>query len=839
MKSLAALLHRGFVDSSVDTNRSSSRSPAAGAGVGTGTGTGTGPGADAVAAGQPPAGASKKRLGALSGLVDRLSSLRRDRGAAKPDANPTGLRQLEQRLRHHPELKPARLAQYRAELGLEGDEGVGALTVHSLARMPPKLVSRIAAIRHAGVVNTRTIDAVWDALETNMELFEGPLHAVATAAARPLASIAHHAALDDGRRLITTPAAAAIADFHRMLVQDKVALVVDLTRAARSERHVPYAPAKAGNVLRATSGTIDVTCKARGKLPPLGALQQQLQVHDVTAPVTKATLATSSVTRLHFKGWPAHGPIDAKTLVTLADLVESLSPDRARPTLIHAPDGSGRSDTLMTFMAARKRIADETGASVGGGGGSGGVGGGDIDVDVDVRSGAGNACSVALIMSTLADVVAGGRLARGPSFLANRDDFAVIASTLVQQFEPAIRQSSRATQTAAPIAPSAPRSPVAASRTHASAAPGQSTPTASSSAVQAPPAVTGPLGGSRALASATPTEPAQPPAGIAAVIHAREPATQRLEPAAEQAWRRLAERTQGLPPGPMVPAELVGSNVAGIDCPRNTALQVRQISEGQSAQAFLHANAITFSGVAGADGGRADGVAAAPGAAVGQSPLSFDLCERFLLKGLDSGEGLYQFVSTSAHRNRIKTVENPILAQLKRQFDAVAGKPDGLVLGGRYRVTGVTQISGEESDFRRIRIDVTELGNPGGARSMLLTQAGLKFQDNVLRADEIARASELMDSHQSLIPGSSSMRQGEPLVVSFTGVGRSATLVTYREALQRLPVIERVADIDAMLEQIVMDGRKDRGPGFVHSSAQLAELRSAVLAVFTGGPGVA
>ena len=312
MKSLAALLHRKAIDSSVETNRSTSPLASPGAG--------SVPDAERAASVRPSGGARKTRLGALSGLVDRFSSLRRERSAARSGAggaDPTVVRQLEQRLRHHPELKPARLARYRAELGLDGADGIGALTADSLARMPPKLAGQIAAIRHAGVVGPRTIDAVWDALATNLELYESPLRAIGTAAARPVAPTARHADLDDGRRVIatSTPAAVEVAAFHRTLVQEKVALVVDLTRGARSERHVPYAPAKAETVQRATGSTIDVACKSRGKLPPLGVVQQQLRVHDVAAPVMADTFATSTVTRLHFKGWPAHGPIDGKTLV--------------------------------------------------------------------------------------------------------------------------------------------------------------------------------------------------------------------------------------------------------------------------------------------------------------------------------------------------------------------------------------------------------------------------------------------------------------------------------------------------------------------------------------------
>lgn len=771
---------------------------------------------------------AKKRPCTLSMLVGKFFPPKRVCFSGRNGeviANPSN---LEKYLRRYPLMKSGRLEAYCADLPLDATGGIGELSVQSLSRLPRRLASEIAVMRRIEIVQVAVIDAVWDALETNTELFEEKFNLVgkavasahdrscpidqvaarfsdalpardsairdATLANTDLQSIflnANHVDLDDGRRLIACqkPLASEIAGFHRMLLHENVGLIVDLTRSSERERQATYAPGRTGASQCCDHSDITVTCKKKQKLKALGAAYQQLSVGNATAAVT--------VARLHYSVWPVPGTIDAKALVALANAVESLTPDDARPTVIHCMSGTDRTATLMTFMAARKKIADEVNDT--------------------------GLCSVGRIMVILMDVVARGRIGRGPSFLGNRDDFALLAMTLANVFSPAIYRSRRL----AP--PDLARTVRPGSGSHVETvppAPAEATAVTAFQASAAPQEASGPKSAevARLLHQTDPVNVMPMPMPMPT------PAPRLCTQAGASLWNRLVWRLDGAPVAPVVASSEVGSNVEGVACQRATALQVMIKTGRRVAPVFLHASEVTFAQrplvefVLDSDGVRS--------AALGQSPLEFRFTERFLLYGLDSGKGLFEFVSISTHRNAIGLVENPIHAQLKQAFDAAAGSPDGLVLGGRYRAIGLTEIDCDEPDFRRFRLQVTDVSNPGRTSTMLLTQAGLKFEDNVLMANQIIQASELMDSHVATDAADPATWQQDPLTVSFSGIGRSAVLVVYREAVRRLSGVGSEEGVDALLEQIVIDGRRDRGPWFIHGRHQLEQLREAVLRQF-------
>lgn len=276
---------------------------------------------------------------------------------------------------------------------------------------------------------------------------------------------------------------------------------------------------------------------------------------------------------------------------------------------------------------------------------------------------------------------------------------------------------------------------------------------------------------------------------------------------------------------------LVGANTKDIVCPRKTAIQVWLNNASSAHHPFIHANAIRYPkknlfdtpGVVGSDSARI--------IAAGQSPQQFRLCERFLLQGLDSGKGLLQFVSPNTHHNPRLSSEKPIVGQLQEQMRAAAGAGRDLILGGRFKVTGLDELhdpADPASDYARFRLTVTDVDHPTQTRTAILTQAGLKFDDNLLDVREIERANTLAKAHDCLNPASAMVGQSGPMVVSYSGIGRNATLIVYQEALARFKDVGNPHELDALIDRIVAIGRRDRGPHFVHSDQQLSTLRQAV-----------
>lgn len=295
-------------------------------------------------------------------------------------------------------------------------------------------------------------------------------------------------------------------------------------------------------------------------------------------------------------------------------------------------------------------------------------------------------------------------------------------------------------------------------------------------------------------------------------------------------------------------AEMTGTNVRDLLCPHHSAIKVACGLGNAAKERYLHANRIHFRR-AGLDQ-RSPALATASRAPpiAGQSPQNFDLCERFLIHGLESGRGVFQFVSPCAHHDPAQSGEQTMIDQLERRIEHARQTGRPLLLGGRYRVEHLALVVHPDKckknapgsddvlqagEAHVMQLIVEDLASPGSRKSMVLTQAGLRFDDNMLRCAEIERANDMMDSHVCDRTTADSLCDvGDPMVVSYGGIGRNATLICYREALTRLHEVSSETQVDHLLEQIVMQGRRDRGPGFIHSEAQLLELRKAVFAAY-------
>ena len=266
----------------------------------------------------------------------------------------------------------------------------------------------------------------------------------------------------------------------------------------------------------------------------------------------------------------------------------------------------------------------------------------------------------------------------------------------------------------------------------------------------------------------------------------------------------------------------------GVHCPQVSAVKVSFGCGAQIRDTYLHANHITFfrasALVSDAESQRSERVVCA-----GQSPRAYQLCERFLVHGLDGGRGLLEFVSPRRHLQSGQADDNTVASQLRAKFAAANAACEALILGGRYHVTAIDRILGEQPDTFSLRVTATDLNHPGQIRSLILTQAGLKFDDKVLRVAEIERANALVGGHLEAGGFNSSGFDFDPMVVSGAGIGRNATLICYREALARLGTIRNESDLGPLLQEIIRVGRRDRGPRFIHSEAQFDELHKALL----------
>ena len=206
--------------------------------------------------------------------------------------------------------------------------------------------------------------------------------------------------LDCGLHLIAAqkPVAGEIAGLHQLLIDQRVGLIVDLTRYQERETHATYAPEQQGTCVSARGRQRLVCCTARSRLHDLKAVRQQLSIDD-GANVLR-------LQRLRFPGWLDHGVIAVSDLIALADTIEVLNTDPRRPILMHCLAGVGRTGTLMSFLAARRRLAR--------------------------LARPGTVCGPDRVIRIVMETVARGRLARGPLFVQMEEQFILLVRALLQ-----------------------------------------------------------------------------------------------------------------------------------------------------------------------------------------------------------------------------------------------------------------------------------------------------------------------------------------------------------------------------------------------------------------------
>ncbi|MEB0133851.1 NEL-type E3 ubiquitin ligase domain-containing protein [Actimicrobium sp. CCC2.4] len=314
-------------------------------------------------------------------------------------------------------------------------------------------------------------------------------------------------------------------------------------------------------------------------------------------------------------------------------------------------------------------------------------------------------------------------------------------------------------------------------------------------------------------------------------------------------WNAL--RNIVVPPNKQEFNREIPTTVTGVGCPAHTAVNVL-IGHPSQINASIHANVINLDSQRFKRSASA-AIGTARIAMAGQSPQDFNLCERFLAQSLISGKGLFQFVSPRANKTTLgisskRSKESkaiPIIDQLKYQWERSLLMNETIYLAGqRFEVTGlepkILQENSPSEDHCSYELTAIDRSD-GSTKKILLTQAGFSFSDRVLSMGDIERANDLMNlqvekelNFPTCSKATQQSIQADPLVVSYAGIGRNATLITYRETLSRMKAEpdEKILDekwLDDTLFDIVRAGREDRGLNFIHSDAQLQALRSALM----------
>ena len=286
---------------------------------------------------------------------------------------------------------------------------------------------------------------------------------------------------------------------------------------------------------------------------------------------------------------------------------------------------------------------------------------------------------------------------------------------------------------------------------------------------------------------------------------------------------------------------------------------------------FLHANVVTFRGKK-PDAPSRNAIAA-------QSPNDRENLDRILTRAIESGQGIFEFVSPEQQKSFDDSIKHlvsrkeyaklahtshaqPILRHCTERYKDkdVDGKTKPVIVGGRFKLLSALPISQfyiQDHDHYQKDISFIDLTEPKESQMLYrfpVMQVGLPFKNSVLEAAEIKRASALVDVHnatvkafkedtslhgcrvygydaETTLQAKTDETTRAQLFLSPAGFGRNATLMTYQDLKQRIQdgEIGNVAEIDDALHAAIIAGRETRGYRFVHSNAQVAALRSALL----------
>ena len=215
---------------------------------------------------------------------------------------------------------------------------------------------------------------------------------------------------------------------------------------------------------------------------------------------------------------------------------------------------------------------------------------------------------------------------------------------------------------------------------------------------------------------------------------------------------------------------------------------------------------------------------------VRRTPLDFTQCEPLLIEAIETGQGVYEFVSRRAQLTPASAACKPLQSII--ESENIGRQTTHIQLKNRYRLENFERIQSTDaltnSDHTLAQLTVRD-SETNERCQIPFTQTGLKFTDHILRREQVERADDLLNRHMKRASEDSGRPPAQkklPIIVSAFGRGRPLLLLGFHEILRgiRDGIVNTEADIDTALEQMSALGPSD-GKRFQISDAQITELK--------------
>ena len=198
--------------------------------------------------------------------------------------------------------------------------------------------------------------------------------------------------------------------------------------------------------------------------------------------------------------------------------------------------------------------------------------------------------------------------------------------------------------------------------------------------------------------------------------------------------------------------------------------------------------------------------------------------ERTLKTAIEQGSGIFQFVSPAAHHGYASR-DYPIA-----QYFSQRAVGDLIRIGSHnYQFKGLETLDHllTDSDGRLCRQFKLHLSLDGEAKSIVLTQVGMSYKNQFFNESELAQVHHFYDHHLKQLTRHAhgiGHRLPVPVIHSFGGIGRNATLICMLEALRRGPSSD-ASSTHKTLQSIIDSSRRALGTdAFFHNPKQLEYL---------------
>ena len=216
---------------------------------------------------------------------------------------------------------------------------------------------------------------------------------------------------------------------------------------------------------------------------------------------------------------------------------------------------------------------------------------------------------------------------------------------------------------------------------------------------------------------------------------------------------------------------------------------------------------------------------------ISKAPTTFSQCESLLISAIESGQGIFQFISCAKQYNPSATSQMSIIELVDAQ--KIGEQDTNIQLSNRYHLESFERllpiIGTINSAYQVAQLTVHD--RDSGEQSVIpFTQVSFNFKGKILRAEYIERADEILNHHMLRISSSNVKNAApKPIMVTSTGTKRNMILLCFNEIKRGIhDGVVNESNIDNALAQAAAAFNAINDSRSRISATQISELKTSL-----------